>query len=62
MADLDQQLRSWVDMACNNPPGSAVRQKALTQIIRTINRKLWREYTPGYEDALSTGQKMYRSQ
>jgi hypothetical protein len=52
MADLDQQLRELVDRACSNPPGSAVRQKALTQIIRTISRKIWREYTPGYEDAL----------
>ncbi|WP_310483847.1 hypothetical protein [Chamaesiphon sp. VAR_48_metabat_403] len=36
MADLDRQLRELVDRACNHPPGSAVRQKALTQIIRTI--------------------------
>lgn len=52
MADLDSQLRALVERACSQPPGSAVRQKALTQIIRTIDRKLWREYTPGYEDAL----------
>jgi hypothetical protein len=52
MADLDRQLRELVDRACSHPPGSAVRQKSLTQIIRTIDRKLWREYTAGYEDAL----------
>lgn len=45
MADLDRQLRALVDKACSHPQGSAVRQKSLTQIIRTINRKLWREYT-----------------
>jgi hypothetical protein len=52
MADLDRQLRTLVDKACSHPQGSAVRQKSLTQIIRTIERKLWREYTAGYEDAL----------
>jgi hypothetical protein len=52
MADLDRQLRELVDRACSHPPGSAVRQKSLTQIIRTIDRRLWREYTAGYEDAL----------
>jgi hypothetical protein len=52
MADLDRQLRELVDRACSHSPGSAVRQKALTQIIRTIARRLWREYTAGYEDAL----------
>ena len=29
-----------------------MRQQALTQIIRTIERQLWREYIDGYEDAL----------
>jgi hypothetical protein len=52
MSDLDRQLRELVERACSHPPGSAIRQKALTQIIRTIDRKLWREYTAGYEDAL----------
>jgi hypothetical protein len=52
MADLDRQLRELVDRACSHPLGSAVRQKSLTQIIRAIDRKLWREYTPSYEDAL----------
>ena len=52
MADLDRQLRELVDRACSHPQGSAVRQKSLTQIIRAIDRRLWREYTAGYEDAL----------
>jgi hypothetical protein len=52
MADLNIQLRELVARACSQPPGHAVRQKALTQIIRLIDRQLWREYTNGYEDAL----------
>jgi hypothetical protein len=52
MSDLDQKLRELVASACSHPPQTAARQRALTQIIRTIDRKLWREYTPGYEDAL----------
>ena len=52
MSDLDRQLSELVHRACAHPPGSAIRQKTLTQIIRTIDRKLWREYVPGYEDAL----------
>jgi hypothetical protein len=52
MTDLDRQLRELVERACSHPPGNAVRQKCLTQIIRTIDRKLWRESTTGYEDAL----------
>jgi hypothetical protein len=52
MSDLDRQLRELVERACSHPPGSAIRQKSLTQIVRTIDRKLWRESIPGYEDAL----------
>jgi hypothetical protein len=52
MTDLDRQLRELVETACNHPPGSAIRQKALTQIISLTHSKLWREYTPNYEDAL----------
>ncbi|MFM2303550.1 MAG: hypothetical protein RLZZ135_959 [Cyanobacteriota bacterium] len=52
MEDLTQRLRELVAQACKHPPGSALRQKALTRLIRTLDRQLWREYTPGYEDAL----------
>jgi hypothetical protein len=52
MADLNIQLRELVNTACSHPPGHAARQKALTKIIRLIERQLWREYTAGYEDAL----------
>jgi hypothetical protein len=40
MADLNIQLRELVDRACSHPPGHAVRQKTLTQIIRLIDRQL----------------------
>jgi hypothetical protein len=52
MTDLERQLRELVETACSHPPGSAIRQKSLTQIIRLTRRQLWREYTPMYEDAL----------
>ncbi|MBW4646991.1 MAG: sigma-70 family RNA polymerase sigma factor [Goleter apudmare HA4340-LM2] len=52
MVELDDQLRSLVTEACENPPGSQKRQKQLTQIIRLTANKLWRESTPYYQDAL----------
>ena len=45
-------LSQLVEAACKHPPGSSERQKKLTQIIRSINSKLWSENTPYYEDAL----------
>lgn len=41
-----------VEEACKHPPGSAARQKNLTQIIRLVTPQLWRENTPDYQDAL----------
>ncbi|MBW4565400.1 MAG: sigma-70 family RNA polymerase sigma factor [Mojavia pulchra JT2-VF2] len=52
MVELDEQLRSLVAQACENPPGSPQRQKLLTQIIRLTASRLWRESTPYYQDAL----------
>jgi hypothetical protein len=53
MEDLTQRLRELVTEACSHPARSAPRQKALTQIIRLIDRKLWRDPSnPGYFDAL----------
>lgn len=48
----DEQLKYLVTQACGYLPGSQERQKLLTQIIRLTSRKLWRESTPYYEDAL----------
>jgi hypothetical protein len=53
MEDLTQRLRELVAQACSHPAKSAPRQKALTQIIRLIKDRLWREAAnPGYYDAL----------
>jgi hypothetical protein len=52
MSDLEEQLRQLVSQACQHPPGSSQRQRGLTQIIRLISGKLWRENTPYYPDAL----------
>lgn len=49
---LEQRLSCLVAKACNHQAGSAERQKTLTQIIRLIQNKLWKENTPYYQDAL----------
>lgn len=52
MNDLDERLRTLVREACSNPPGSLKRQRYLTQIIRLVSGKLWKESVPYYQDAL----------
>jgi hypothetical protein len=52
MTDLNRELQELVDKACSHPPGNAVRQKSLTEIIRRIQPQLWRDNTPSYQDAL----------
>ena len=52
MDGLDAQLRTLVKQACEHPPGSPERQKNLTKVIRLATKKLWKEHTPYYEDAL----------
>lgn len=52
MNELNQQLYQLVDLACSHPVGSVERQKNLTKIIRLVNRKLWKENAPYYQDAL----------
>ena len=52
MDGLEEQLRCLVAEACRHRAGSAQRQKSLTKIIRLISKKLWKENTPYYEDAL----------
>ncbi|MBF2026050.1 MAG: sigma-70 family RNA polymerase sigma factor [Oscillatoriales cyanobacterium C42_A2020_001] len=52
MSDLDHQLREWVTEACRHPPGSPLRQRHLTKVIRVVSNKLWRESVPYYQDAL----------
>ena len=52
MSELDQQLRQLVKQACSHPPGSSVRQRSLTQVIRLCAGKLWRDSAVYYPDAL----------
>ncbi|NJR19591.1 MAG: sigma-70 family RNA polymerase sigma factor [Calothrix sp. CSU_2_0] len=52
MEGLEEQLRQLVEEACGHPPGSVPRQRLLTQIIRLVGKKLWRESTIYYQDAL----------
>jgi hypothetical protein len=52
MDGLEEQLRFLIREACNHRPGSAQRQRNLTKIIRLVARKLWKESTPYYQDAL----------
>ena len=52
MDKLEEQLQQMVIQACSHLPGSSVRQKHLTQIIRQITHKLWKERTSYYQDAL----------
>lgn len=52
MEKISDNLTWLVQEACKYPPGHRQRQKLLTQIIRLVNRKLWRENTVYYEDAL----------
>ena len=52
MDGLDKQLRYLVTEACRHRAGSAERQKNLTKIIRLVSKRLWKENTPHYEDAL----------
>ena len=50
--EIANTLAQFVREACEYPHGSSQRQKKLTQIIRLVNNKLWKENTVYYEDAL----------
>ncbi|GBO51592.1 hypothetical protein APA_556 [Pseudanabaena sp. lw0831] len=54
MIALEQQLKQLVTETCQHPHGSVARQRALTSLVRLINRsqKLWKDSSPYYEDAL----------
>jgi hypothetical protein len=52
MENISKTLAQLVQEACEYPPGNRERQKRLTQIIRLVNKKLWKENTVYYEDAL----------
>jgi hypothetical protein len=52
MNEQEEQVRHWVVEACKHPPGSLARQRYLTKVIRYASRKLWKETTAYYQDAL----------
>lgn len=52
MSEPETTLRQLIQEACSHPPGDLKRQRALTQIIRLVTHRLWRENTPNYQDAL----------
>jgi hypothetical protein len=52
MSGLEEQLRQLVKEACGHPPGSPLRARALTKIIRLVSVRLWKENTSYYQDAL----------
>ena len=52
MEKIAETLGELVKQACEHPHGSRKRQKILTQIIRLVGHKLWKENTEYYEDAL----------
>jgi hypothetical protein len=52
MEKITRTLAQLIQEACEHPPGTRERQKKLTQIIRLVNKKLWKESTVYYEDAL----------
>lgn len=53
-SDFHQRLRELVQEVCQYPAKSPQRRKGLNRIVRLIqqSRKLWRENTSYYEDAL----------
>jgi hypothetical protein len=52
MSELESTLRQLIQEACSHPPGDSKRQRALTQVIRHVTNRLWKEYSPNYQDAL----------
>ncbi len=54
MEDLDRQLRQSAIDTCSQPAGSLARQRSLHQLIGRMqkSRKIWRDPSSHYEDAL----------
>ena len=54
MNDLNEKLRQLIAEACTHPAKSLERQQKLNQVYRLVmkSRKLWKERTPYYNDAL----------
>ena len=52
MNKIQEQVQTLITEACCHPAESPERQKRLTQIIRSISGRLWKENVPYYQDAL----------
>lgn len=49
---MTPSIQELIAEACGYPPGHPQRQRRLTQIIRRVTHRLWRENSPYYQDAL----------
>ena len=49
---MTPSVQDLIAEACGYPPGHPQRQRRLTQVIRHIAGRLWRENSPYYQDAL----------
>ncbi|MBE9077569.1 sigma-70 family RNA polymerase sigma factor [Romeria aff. gracilis LEGE 07310] len=52
MNELQERVQTLIAEACRHPAGSPQRQRRLTQVIRLISGRLWKENTAYYQDAL----------
>ena len=52
MNNAPDELRRLAGEACRHRPGSVHRQRHLTQLIRLVKPRLWRDHNPYYQDAL----------
>lgn len=48
----EQHLVQLIRQTCQHPHGSLERQEGLTEIVQRIQRKLWKDNSPHYWDAL----------
>jgi hypothetical protein len=52
MEDSTVDLSQLAIEICQEPPGSPIRQRKLTIMIKIASKKLWKENSPYYADAL----------
>ncbi|MBW4504943.1 MAG: sigma-70 family RNA polymerase sigma factor [Scytonematopsis contorta HA4267-MV1] len=52
MDKFNEDLNQLIQDTCQQPRGSFKRQRGMTEIVKRIQRKLWKESSPYYGDAL----------
>ncbi|KYC37312.1 hypothetical protein WA1_47725 [Scytonema hofmannii PCC 7110] len=52
MDNGNQKIVRLVQQTCQHPQGSLERQEGLTEIVKLVQRKLWKDNSPFYQDAL----------